>query len=125
MVLLARAQDGDARKAQDAARKALELEPDSIDALYVAGCAALALRDETGARKLFDRLLQNHKQSELGPLGMARLAAARGQRTDVLLYLRATRQAMGPRWKAADILADPAFAFLRADAELAREVGEP
>jgi tetratricopeptide (TPR) repeat protein len=125
MVLLARGGEGDAQRAQAAAARALQLDPESKDALYTAGCAALALRDDAGAQRLFDRLLQKHAQSELGPLGLARLAAAKGQRTDVLLYLRATRKAMGPRWKSAEVLADPAFAFLDRDAELAREVGDP
>lgn len=125
VVLLARGQDGDARRAQEAAGKALTLEPDDKDALYTAGCAALALGDDAGAQRLFDRLLQKHEKSELGPLGLARLAASRGQRTDALLYLRAARKVMGDRWKASEVLADPAFAFLGRDGELAREVGEP
>lgn len=124
VVLLARGGEGDARRAQEAAGKALQLDPESKDALYTAGCAALALRDDAGAQRLFDRLLQKHEKSELGPLGLARLAAAKGQRTDVLLYLRATRKAMGDRWKSAEVLKDPAFAWLGRDAELAREVGE-
>jgi cellulose synthase operon protein C len=124
VVLLARGGEGDARLAQQAAGKALQLDPESKDALYTAGCAALALRDDAGAQRLFDRLLQTHQKSELGPLGLARLAAAKGQRTDVLLYLRATRKAMGDRWKSAEVLKDPAFAWLGRDAELAREVGD-
>lgn len=125
VVLLARGGEGDARRAQEAAGKALAIDPDSKDALYTAGCAALALRDDAGAQRLFDRLLQKHEKSELGPLGLARLAAAKGQRTDALLYLRATRKVMGDRWKADEVLSDPAFAFLGRDAGLAREVGEP
>lgn len=125
VVLLARGGQGDAQGAQEAARKALELSPESKEALFAAGCAALSLRDDAGAQRIFDRLLQKHEGSELGPLGLARLAAVKGQRTDVLLYLRATRKAMGPRWNAQKVLADPAFRFLDGDAELAREVGEP
>ncbi|MCC6336675.1 MAG: tetratricopeptide repeat protein [Myxococcales bacterium] len=112
LALLARGASGDAEAALTAAQDALSSAPDGPLALYVRGGALLVLGRYSDAQAALEQLQLKHPTSPLGPYGLARLAAAQGRATDVLLQLQAAKAAAGPAWKADRVAADPAFVFL-------------
>ncbi|MEW5741122.1 MAG: tetratricopeptide repeat protein [Myxococcota bacterium] len=110
--LLTRGAKGDAELALSAAEAALALRADFPQALHLKGSALLVLGRYSDAQAAFEHLQATHPKSPLGPYGLARLAAAQGRATDVLLHLQAAKTAAGPAWKAERVAADPAFVFL-------------
>ena len=56
----------------------LEVAPDKVTPLYIAGLVALARRHTSEARSYFERLLQLHEDSPTGLRGLARVALAEG-----------------------------------------------
>lgn len=103
---------GDAERALAAADAALVHVPAHPEALYVRGGALLVLGRYSDAQAALEQLSSKHPSSPLGPYGLARLAAAQGRATDVLLHLAAAKSAAGPAWRPERVAADPAFAFL-------------
>lgn len=110
--LLLRAGAGDGEAALKEARAAIALEPTSIEARYLEGCALLALARFAEAQTAFEALERTSRESAFGPYGLARVAAAQRRSTDVLLYLKAARAASKGAWSPPAVAADPAFAFL-------------
>lgn len=110
--LLARGAPGDAAAALELAQTHLGVHADEAAALYLAGSAQIALQRYADAQATLDRLQRAWPKSPSGSYGLARLAAAQQRSTDVLLNLRAARDASGPAWDAAAVAADPAFAFV-------------
>ena len=93
----------------------LEREPDNVDALVVAGYAALGLEDWTGAARHLEKAAEL-EPSEEAELGWARALAAEGR----------IEQAVWRLDRAASLNEDSAEALLRAGdllLNLAREVG--
>ena len=123
--LLARAAPGDAEQALEAAQRALDRAPADPGALYAAGSAALALHRDSDAQARFAALLQKHPTSPLGPWGMARLAAARGLKSDAVLYLKDARKVAPGPWGPAAVRRDPAFAAWLDDPDFVRETLAP
>ena len=109
---LARGAADDAPKALALVEALLQARPDEPEALYLKGSALIALQKYAEAQAVLDRLQRTTPTSPLGPYGLARLAAAQQRTTDVLLNLRAAKQASGTRWNATAVARDPAFAFL-------------
>jgi tetratricopeptide (TPR) repeat protein len=109
--LLLRGAAADAAKALDETQQALAVEPGSTLARYLEGSALLALGRFGEAQTSFEAA-EKDPASPLGAYGLARLAAAQRRATDTLLYLKAARTRSGAAWRAADVVADPAFAFL-------------
>jgi tetratricopeptide (TPR) repeat protein len=112
LALLQRGQPGDAEGALLAVDEALSHVPGHAVALYVRGGALLVLGRYSEAQASLDELSMKHPASPLGPYGLARLAAAQGRATDVLLHLTAAKAAAGAAWRPERVAADPAFAFL-------------
>lgn len=112
LALLTRGAPGDAERALEAAEAALVLAPQLSVPLYVKGGALLVLGRYSDAQAALEHLQAKHPASPLGPYGLARLAAAQGRATDVLLHLQAAKAAAGPAWKPERVAADPAFVFL-------------
>lgn len=112
LALLERGGANDAEAALLAADEALRHAPGHAEALYVRGGALLVLGRYSDAQSALDELSTKHPASPLGPYGLARLAAAQGRATDVLLHLTAAKSAAGPTWRPERVAKDPAFAFL-------------
>lgn len=112
LALLERGNPGDAEGALVAADEALQHAPGHAEALYVRGGALLVLGRYSDAQSALDELSAKHPASPLGSYGLARLAAAQGRATDVLLHLNAAKTAAGAAWRPERVAADPAFAFL-------------
>lgn len=112
LALLSRGAPGDALAALGAADAALARAPELPQALYVRGGALLVLGRYSDAQAALEQLQLRHPTSPLGPYGLARLAAAQGRATDVLLHLQAAKTAAGATWRPARVAGDPAFAFL-------------
>lgn len=121
--LLLRAAAGDAEGALKEARAAIALEPASIEARYLEGCALLALTRYAEAQTSFEALERTSRESPFGPYGLARVAAAQRRSTDVLLYLKAARAASKGSWSPPAVAADPAFAFLAGSSAFTDVVG--
>jgi Flp pilus assembly protein TadD len=107
----------------DAATVERELQASTrADAVYLRASALLELRRFGDAQQAYSSL---EKQAPaLASYGLARLAAAQGRATDVLLHLAAAKSAAGATWNPTVIAADPAFGFL-ADADDFRTLTRP
>lgn len=110
--LLARGQAGDAEAALETARAAAGLAPQDPETRYLEGSAHLALRQLALASAAFEAAQRAAPTSALGPYGLARTAAARGDGPEALRHLAAARQAAAAAWAAERVASDPAFAFV-------------
>ncbi len=122
--LLARGAPGDASAALAHAQAFVLTAPTDADGLYLVGCAQVALRRFGDAQGTLDDLQRQHPTLPLGSYGLARLAAAQGRQTDVLLNLAAAKSRAGSSWKPARVAADPAFAFIASTQEFMTLVGK-
>lgn len=104
--LLARGRPGDGALALSALGAAT-----SPEAAYLRGNALVLERRFAEAQATLAAL--EPTSPPLARYGMARVAAAQGRSTDVLMHLGAARVALGPRWQPAAVAADPAFDFVR------------
>lgn len=103
--------------------EAMRLDPKGASVLYARGCAFLAAQKPTRAIEAFELLEKAHPSSPLAAYGRARVAAAAQKRADVVLHLRQARSLAGTAaWKPAEILADPAFTFMKEDPEFLAEL---
>lgn len=114
--LLLRGAAGDAAQALELIGQQRALHADDLESGYLEGCAALALSRYADAQRSFEAVERAHRESPLGPYGLARLAAVQRRATDALLYLKSARALSGPRWDGRAVAADPAFAFLATEA---------
>jgi tetratricopeptide (TPR) repeat protein len=121
--LLLRAEAGDGERALQIAREIIALEPGSVEARYLEGCALLALTRYAEAQTRFEALQRMSRDSAFGPYGLARVAAAQRRSTDVLLYLKAARAAAQGGWRPQAVAVDPAFAFLAGSSAFTDVVG--
>lgn len=122
--LLARGAAGDATTAVTHLQAALLEAPTDADALYLLGSAQIASRKFADAQGTFEALERAHPSLPLGSYGLARLAAAQARQTDTLLNLTAAKKIAGAGWNAAQVAADPAFAFLSENADFKTLVGK-
>jgi Tfp pilus assembly protein PilF len=114
--------DGDLTRALADSDRALKAAPKDPDVLYTRGSVLTAAHKFEDAQAALDQLERASPRSALAPYGLARLAAAQGRKTDVMLHLRAARAASGALWQPEPVAADPAFAFLKEDPDFTREV---
>ena len=121
LALLARGSPGDPLKALADLDVALKTSPGDTEALYARTIAQLSLKRIDDARATCDTLDRLHPATELGAWANARLAAAQARRTDVILYLRQARAAAGTGWVPGRVRDDPAFVFMKDDADFSRE----
>lgn len=113
---LRRAGAGDAQRAIEDTALAMRAAPKNASVLYTRGCAFLAAGEASGAREAFELLGRAHPDSPLAPYGLARVSAAQGKETDVVLHLRQTRekaQRLPGAWEPEQIEKDPAFQFIK------------
>ncbi|MFZ5443685.1 MAG: tetratricopeptide repeat protein [Myxococcota bacterium] len=122
--LLARGADTDASAALTHLTAALAEAPQDADTLYLLGSAQIVLKKYGDAQGTFEALQRAHPTSPLGSYGLARLAAAQARQTDTLLNLTAAKNVAGSGWNAAQVAADPAFAFLSDNADFKALVGK-
>lgn len=97
---------------------ALSAQPDDPSALYVRGNALIAAKKYDDAKKSFEALAAAAPTSALADYGLARLAAAQGDRLGALAQLRAARDKSKNDPKALpgdEVRKDPAFRFLEND----------
>jgi tetratricopeptide (TPR) repeat protein len=123
-----RAGEQDARLALDDTAAALQVDPANAAVLYTRGCAFIAARDLVQAKQTFDLLALGSPKSPLAPYGMARAAGAANDRTEVIHNLREARaraKSSPGAWKPDEVRQDPAFRFMRDDAEFVKELAEP
>ncbi|MBI3181968.1 MAG: tetratricopeptide repeat protein [Myxococcales bacterium] len=107
---------GDAERAITDTAEAMRIAPKNPSALYTRGCAFLAAQDPKAAGEAFELLKKAHPTSPLGPYGLARVAAASGRETDVVLHLRETKakaKGLPGAWDPEEIRKDPAFQFVK------------
>jgi tetratricopeptide (TPR) repeat protein len=116
---LKRAKEEDVARALEDTELALKGLPHDPDALYVRGSALLAARKLDEARAVFEGL--KSARPALWAWGQARLAAAQSRNIDVIVHLRAAREAMDAGWVSARVREDPAFRYLWDDPEFSRE----
>jgi tetratricopeptide (TPR) repeat protein len=117
-----RNEEGDLTQALGDSEQAARAAPKDPDVLYTRGSVLTAAHKFAEAQAVLDLLERTYPRSALAPYGLARLAAAQGRKTDVMLHLRAARTAAGEAWKPEPVAADVAFAFLKSDPDFTREV---
>ncbi len=122
LAFIQRNADGDLTRALADSERALKAAPKDPDVLYTRGSVLTAAHKFDEAQAALDLLERANPRSLLAPYGLARLAAAQGRKTDVMLHLRAARAAAGASWQPEPVAADPAFAFLKEDPDFTREV---
>ena len=122
LAFVQRNSEGDLTRALGDSEQALRTAPKDPDVLYTRGSVLTAAHRFEEAQNTLDRLERDHPTSALAPYGLARLAAAQGRKTDVMLHLRAARTVAGTHWEPQPVAADPAFAFLKDDPDFTREV---
>lgn len=122
LLLLQRAGPGDAEQALAVCQRQLGAAPAEGDLLYAHGSALLATRRFDEASAAFRALEALSGGAGLGAYGQARLAAAQGRRTDVIVNLRRARAALGPKLTAERLGADPAFRFMARDPDFEQEL---
>ncbi|MFL5321070.1 MAG: tetratricopeptide repeat protein, partial [Myxococcaceae bacterium] len=118
-----RAAPGDLEAAVAETDHALTIAPDDERALYVRGNALLASKNQTDAQQIFERLGKTRPKSPLADYGLARVAAAKGDRLTALTELRSALEKAKEQpgaLNASAVRADPAFHFLQADADFAQ-----
>ena len=102
---------------------ALSVRPNDPASLYIRGNALLALHRYDDARASFEELSRAAPSSALADYGLARLAAAQGDRLGALAQLRQAQQKSKDDPQALpkeDVRKDPAFRFLEDDPDFAQ-----
>jgi hypothetical protein len=102
--LLARGEPGDGARVQ------AELKDEgSMEAVYLKGSALLLDRRFAEAQATLEAL--EPISAPLARYGMARVAAAQGRVSDLVLHLQAAKAALGAAWDTRAVAADPAFSL--------------
>lgn len=127
-LVLRRNRPGDAELALADTAAALQLDPTGGPALYTRACAQLGARQLDQAAQTLEALEKAQPGSALAAYGMARVAAARGARLDVLLHLREAKKRARSTpggLQLAAVRSDSAFRSMKEDPDFIREVSEP
>lgn len=123
---LKRGGDADLEQALVDTGRAVSLDAKSEPVLFARGEAFLATRRLDEARQAFELLRKEHPRSPLGWYGLARVAAAAGDRATAIADLQKARASAAEQkqpWKPDEVRADPAFRSLSADPAFASAVG--
>jgi tetratricopeptide (TPR) repeat protein len=123
--LLRRGTAVDLEVALERADHALTAKASDPSWIYVRGNALVARKDFANAKAAFDELLRIAPQSPLADYGLARLAAAHGDRLGALAQLRQAREkskADGRSLPPEQVRKDPAFRFLENDPDFSQLV---